>query len=273
MRPVLIIEAGKSEEQYLRDLWRYRELFFFLAWRDILVRYKQTVLGVLWAIIRPLLTLIVFSLVFGRLARLPSSGAPYPLLVLAALIPWQFFAGAVAEGANSLIGNANLLSKVFFPRLLIPLSATAGSAIELLISLALLLFLMIHYGVAPTFRLLLLLPLSLLALLAATGAGVWLAALSVKYRDFRYVVPFLIQFGAYASPVGYTSALVSDRYRLLFSMNPMVGVIDGFRYAILGPGQPLFLPGLLLSLLGTGVLLASGLYYFRRAERAFADVI
>lgn len=272
--PELIIEAGRTEAQYWRDLWRYRELFYFLAWRDILVRYKQTAVGVAWALIRPFLTMVVFSIVFGRLAALPSEGdAPYPILVFSAMLPWQFFANALSECSSSLINNANLISKVYFPRLVVPTSAVIVSFVDFLISGVILLGLMAWYDAAPSWRILTLPLFVLIAFAAAIGSGLWLAALNVQYRDFRYVVPFLVQFGLYISPVGFSSAIVPERWRLLYSLNPMVGVIDGFRWAIIGGDVQLYWPGFLLSLLLVVGLLGTGIVYFRRMERTFADVI
>ncbi|MBD2260778.1 ABC transporter permease [Pseudanabaena sp. FACHB-2040] len=272
--PELIIEAGRTEAQYWRDLWRYRELFYFLAWRDILVRYKQTAVGVAWALIRPFLTMVVFSVVFGRLADLPSEGdAPYPILVFSAMLPWQFFANALSECSNSLISNANLISKVYFPRLVVPTSAVIVSFVDFLISGIILLGLMAYYNAAPSWRILSLPLFVLVAFAAAMGGGLWLAALNVQYRDFRYVVPFLVQFGLYISPVGFSSSIVPERWRLLYSLNPMVGVIDGFRWAIIGGEVQLYWPGFLLSLLLVVGLLVTGILYFRRMERTFADVI
>lgn len=271
--PELIIEAGRTERQYWRDLWRYRELFYFLAWRDILVRYKQTAIGVAWALIRPFLTMVVFTIVFGKLARLPSEGVPYPILVFAAMLPWQFFASALSESSNSLIVNANLISKVYFPRLVIPASAVIVSFVDFLISGLILLGLMAWYNFVPSWRILTLPFFIVIAFAAAIGGGLWLAALNVKYRDFRYVVPFLVQFGLYISPVGFSSSIVPEQWRLLYSLNPMVGVIDGFRWAILGGTSTLYLPGFLLSLALVGVLLISSLWFFRKVERTFADVI
>lgn len=269
----LIIEAGRTERQYWRDLWRYRELFYFLAWRDILVRYKQTAIGVAWALLRPFLTMVVFTIVFGRLAQLPSEGVPYPILVFAAMLPWQFFASALTEASNSLIINANLISKVYFPRLVIPASAVIVSFVDFLISGLILLGLMVWYNFVPSWRILTLPVFTAIAFAAAIGGGLWLAALNVKYRDFRYVVPFLVQFGLYISPVGFSSSIVPERWRLLYSLNPMVGVIDGFRWAILGGTATLYLPGFWLSLMLVAGLLISGLWFFRRVERTFADVI
>lgn len=271
--PELIIEAGKTEVQYWRDLWRYRELFYFLAWRDVVVRYKQTAIGIAWALIRPFLTMVVFSIVFGSIAKLSSGGVPYPILVFAGMLPWQFFANALAECSNSLITNANLIAKVYFPRLIVPTSAVIVSFVDFLISSIILLGLMAWYAFVPSWRLLTLPIFILIAFAAAMGTGLWLAALNVKYRDFRYVVPFLIQFGLYISPVGFSSAIVPAQWRLLYSLNPMVGVIDGFRWAILGGETQLFWPGFLLSMVLVTGLLVTGILYFRKTERTFADVI
>jgi lipopolysaccharide transport system permease protein len=269
----LIIEAGRTESQYWRDLWRYRELFYFLAWRDILVRYKQTAIGVAWALIRPFLTMVVFSVVFGKLAKLPSEGAPYPILVFAAMLPWQFFASALAECSNSLISNANLISKVYFPRLIVPASGVIVSFVDFLVAGIILLGLMAWYDFVPSWRILTL-PLFIgIAFTASMGAGLWLAALNVKYRDFRYIVPFIVQFGLYISPVGFSSSIVPEKWRLLYSLNPMVGVIDGFRWAILGGESTLYFQGFAVSLGLVVLLFASGVWYFRKTERTFADVI
>ena len=269
----LVIEAGRTERQYWRDLFRYRELFYFLAWRDVLVRYKQTVIGILWAVLRPLLTMVVFVFIFGKIAKLPTEGVPYPVMVFAAMLPWQLFATSLSEGSNSLISNSNLISKVYFPRLIVPASSVIVSFVDFLISLVLLGLLMLWYHVWPTLHLLTLPLFILLALGASMGAGFWLAALNVKYRDFRYVVPFMVQFGLYLSPVGFSSAIIPEKWRLLYSINPMVGVIDGFRWAVSGGRSSIFIPGLIASVIVTSLLLLSGLWYFRRTERTFADVI
>jgi lipopolysaccharide transport system permease protein len=270
----LIIEAGRTEGQYWRDLWKYRELFYFLAWRDILVRYKQTVIGMAWALIRPLLTMLVFTVVFGNLAKLPTEGhAPYPILVYAALLPWQFFSGALSECSNSLVNNANLLAKVYFPRLIVPTSAVIVSFVDFLISGMILLALMAWYNFVPDWRILTLPLFIIIAFAASMGAGLWLAALTVEYRDFRYIVPFIVQFGLYISPVGFSSKIVPEQWRLLYSLNPMVGVIDGFRWAILHGESQIYIPGFTLSLVIVVLLLWSGIWYFRKMERTFADVI
>jgi lipopolysaccharide transport system permease protein len=269
----IVVEAGRTEERYWRDLWRYRELFYFLAWRDILVRYKQTAIGVAWAVIRPLLTMLVFTAIFGRVAKLPSDGAPYPVLVCAAILPWQFFATALSESSASLVANSNLISKVYFPRLIIPASAVITSLVDFAISLCILAAMMVWYGVAPHWRILTLPAFVLLAMAASFGFGLWLTALNVKYRDFRYVVPFIVTFGLYVSPVGFSSSIVPEQWRLLYSVNPMVGVIDGFRWAILGGDSMIYVPGFLLSLAVVALSLVTGIRYFRSTERTFADII
>jgi lipopolysaccharide transport system permease protein len=270
----LWIEAGRSEKNYWRDLWRYRELFYFLAWRDILVRYKQTVIGVAWAVIRPFLTMVVFTVVFNRVARLQAPGSvPYPLLVFAAMLPWQFLSTALAESSNSLIGNANLISKVYFPRMIVPAASVITSFADFLITLVLMALMMAWYGFAPDWRLLTLPLFVALAFAAAFGAGLWLCALNVEYRDFRYIVPFIVQFGLYVSPVGFSSAIVPRRWRFFFSCNPIVGVIDGFRWALLSGQSEIYWPGMLASISITSFLCLSGIWYFRRMERTFADVI
>ncbi len=240
----LIIEPGRGTREYWRDLWRYRELFFFLAWRDILVRYKQTAIGIAWSVLRPLATMLVFTIVFGKLAKLPSNGVPYPIMVFAAMLPWQFFANSLSESSNSLIDNANLLTKVYFPRLIVPAGSVIVSLVDFLIASVLLGGLMAWYRFVPDVRMLLLPAFLLMALMASFGVGLWLSALNVKYRDFRYVVPFLVQFGLYISPVGFTSSIVPEQWRLLYFLNPMVGVIDGFRWALLGDAFPVYWPGL-----------------------------
>jgi lipopolysaccharide transport system permease protein len=269
----LIIEAGHTERNYWRDLFRYRELFYFLAWRDVLVRYKQTVIGILWAVLRPLLTMLVFTFVFGRIAKLPAEGVPYPVMVFAAMLPWQLFATSLSEGSGSLINNSNLISKVYFPRLIVPASAVIVSFVDFAISMVLLAILMVTYGVWPGATLLMLPVFTALALLASAGAGIWLAALNVKYRDFRYVVPFIVQFGLYISPVGFSSSIVPQHLRVLYDLNPMVGVIDGFRWSISSGRAPFPQQSLLLSLATIAFLLSTGIWYFRKTERTFADVI
>jgi lipopolysaccharide transport system permease protein len=269
----LVIEAGKTELHYWKDLWRYRELFYFLAWRDILVRYKQTAIGVLWSILRPFLTMVVFTVVFGKLAKLPSEGVPYPILVYAAMLPWQFFANSLSESAMSLVGNANLISKVYFPRLVIPASAVIVSLVDFFISFSILIVLMVWYAFMPSWRLLTLPLFIVFAFAASFGFGLWITSLNVKYRDFRYIIPFIVQFGLYISPVGFSSTIIPEAWRLLYSINPMVGVIDGFRWAILGGQSQLYVPGFLLSIILVLTFLVSGVWYFRKTERTFADII
>ncbi len=270
----IVLEAGRTEKNYWRDIWRYRELFYFLAWRDILVRYKQTAIGVAWALIRPLLTMIVFTVVFGKMAKLPSdAGAPYPVMVFAAMLPWQFFSSAFAEAGNSLVGNSAMISKVYFPRMVIPVSAVIVSFVDFLISFAILVMMMLWYGFVPGIHILTLPVFTFIAFAASLGPGLWIASLNVKYRDFRYVIPFIVQIGLYISPVGFSSSIVPAKWRLIYSLNPMVGVIDGFRWAILGGDYKLYMPGFILSLAVVMVLLVTGIYYFRMTEKDFADVI
>lgn len=270
----ILIEAGRTEKNYWRDLWRYRELFYFLAWRDILVRYKQTVIGVAWAVIRPFLTMVVLTIIFNKVAKLEAPGAlPYALMVFAAMLPWQFFAMALSESSGSLVGNANLISKVYFPRLIVPAGSVITSFVDFLSTLGMMAVLMFWYGFLPDWRLVSLPLFMAMAFGAAFGGGLWLCALNVKYRDFRYVVPFIVQFGLYVSPVGFSSDNIPAGWRFLYSCNPMVGVIDGFRWALLRGESPLWWPSILISILLTSVLCLSGIRYFRRTEKTFADVI
>jgi len=270
----LKIIAGQGNRLYLRDLWKYRELFLFLAWRDILVRYKQTIIGIAWSVIRPLLTMIVFTIVFGKLAKLPSEGTvPYVLLVFAGMLPWQFFSNTIGDGGNSLINNEHLVSKVYFPRIIIPSTCMMVSLIDLLISGVLLILLMGWYRWLPGWQIALLPAFVLLAAVIALGVTYWLAALNVKYRDFKYVVPFILQFGLYISPVGFSSGIVPEKWRMLYALNPMVGVIDGFRWTLFGQSSVFFLPEILLAAGIATVLLLSGFWVFRRMEREFADFI
>ena len=249
-------------------------LFYFLAWRDILVRYKQTVIGIGWAVIRPFLTTVVFTIVFSRIAKLPAPGAvPYALLVMGAMLPWQFFATALSESSNSLIGSANLISKIYFPRMIVPAGAVITSFVDFLITLAMMAAFMVWYHFLPDWRIFLLLAFMILAFAASFGAGLWLCSLNVEYRDFRYIVPFIVQFGLYISPVGFSSSVVPEKWRLLYSLNPMVGAIDGFRWCLLRGQSPLSLSSLLSSLVITAALCGSGIWYFRKMEKTFADVI
>lgn len=269
----LVIEPGRTELHYWKDLWRYRELFWFLSWRDVLVRYKQTAIGVAWSVLRPLLTMMVFTVIFGKLAKLQADGAPYAVMVFAAMLPWQFFSNALTESSSALVANANLLTKVYFPRLIVPASAVIVSLVDFFITLALFAILMIWYGVTPSLHLLALPVFLLLACVVSFGAGLWFAALTVKYRDFRYVVPFVVQIGLYVSPVGFSTAIVPDKWRLVYSLNPMVGVIDGFRWCLLG-GRTAFDPRDFAVSVAVGVIIfAFSIRYFRATERSFADVI
>jgi len=269
----LIIEPNRLKKNYWNDLWRFRELFLFLAWRDILVRYKQTIIGLAWSLIRPLLTMIVFTVIFGRLAKLPSEGVPYPILVYAGMLPWQFFSTSFSEASNSLLANSNMLTKIYFPRLIIPASAVIVNFVDFLISFIILIGLMIWYHYVPSWTILYLPLFLVLALLTAMGAGLYVAALNVKYRDFKYIVPFVVQFGLYVSPVGFSSNVVPEKWRLLYSINPMVGVIDGFRWSIIGGNSQIYLPGLMLSIGLIIFLLIFGIWYFRKMEKTFADII
>jgi lipopolysaccharide transport system permease protein len=269
----LVIKAGGIEQQYWQDLWRYRELLYFLVWRDVLVRYKQTAIGVAWALLRPFLTMIVFTIVFGRLAKLDDGKVPYPILVFAGMLPWQFFSDSLSRCSSSLIGNANLISKVYFPRLIVPASAMIGSLFDFLISGIILLGLMAWYNFVPSWQILTL-PLFIgMAALAAMGMGLWFAALNVKYRDFQYIVPFIVQFGLYISPVGFSSSIIPEQWRSLYYLNPMVGVIDGFRWAILGGATQINFGDFTISFSLVIILVITGIWYFRKTERTFADVI
>jgi len=269
----IIIEPVGRSVQYWRDLWRYRDLLFFLTWRDVLVRYKQTVIGIAWVILPSLMTLSVFTIVFGKLARFPSGGAPYPILVLAGILPWNLFASALSQGGQSLVSNSHLISKIYFPRIIIPLSAIVVSLVDFVVSFGVLVVLMVWFKWVPPRAVVTLPFFVLLAMVTAFAAGIGLSALNVKYRDFRYLVPVIVQLGVYISPVGFSSSMVPAKWRLLYSLNPMVGVIDGFRWAILGTSGPLYIPGLFLSLLLVTLLLIVGIHYFRRVEDTFADVI
>jgi lipopolysaccharide transport system permease protein len=274
----LWIEPGRSAKHYWRDLWRFRELFLVLAWRDVSVRYKQTAAGAGWAIVQPFLSMVIMTVIFGRVAGLPSEGAaPYAIMVFAGLLPWQFFANALTSASQSLVGNANLISKVYFPRMIVPASSVVVSFIDFLIAALLLVALMVWYQFLPTWRIVVLPLLVIWAIVAALGPGLIITALMVRYRDFRFVVPFIVQFGLYVSPVAYSSAVIREKFGetwfIVYSLNPMVGVIDGFRWAILGGPAELFWPGIAMSLILTILLFAAAILYFRRTERAFADII
>jgi len=268
---VLVIEAGRSHRRYLKDLWHYRELFWMLAWRDILVRYKQTVIGVAWSVIRPLLTMIVFTVVFGKIAKLPSDGVPYVLMVFAGMMMWQFFSNTVGEGSNSLIANQGLISKVYFPRLIIPSTCMIVSLIDLSITGIIFVPLMLWYRMLPSWQIVFLPLFVVLGGVSALGISYLLTALNVRYRDFRFVIPFVIQFGLYVSPVGFSSSVVPEKWRLFYAINPMVGAIDGVRWSMFN--TPMYWPGVLLSVITTVILLFGGYVVFRNMEREFADYI
>jgi len=271
---LLVLEAGRADRQYWRDLWRYRELFFILAWRDVAVRYKQTVIGLAWAFIRPFMTMVVFTIVFGKIAKLPTEGtAPYAVMVFAGLLPWMLFASVLSDASTSIVGSSNLISKVYFPRLIVPVSTVLVALIDFLVSLLILAGLMLWYGVVPGWQILLLPVFVMLALLCSIGPALWAAAVLVKYRDFRFIIPFVTQIGLYISPVGFSGKIVPEQWSLLYSLNPMVGIIDGFRWCILGGESPINGTGFALGVGITLVLLWWGIRSFRRTERAFADLI
>lgn len=271
---VLVLEAGRAERHYWRDLWDYRELFLILAWRDVAVRYKQTAIGVAWAVIRPFLTMVIFTVVFGRIAKLPSDGAaPYPLMVFAGMLPWFLFSTILGDASNSMIANTSLVGKVYFPRLIIPASTALVALVDFTINLVLLAFMMIWFHHFPDWHIVFMPALVVLGLAVSLGPGLLLTALNVKYRDFRYIIPFILQFGLYLSPVGFSSTAVPQAWRLWYNLNPMVGVIDGFRWSVLGGDKPLYWPGFVASLAVTVAVLWLGLAYFRRTEKSFADLI
>jgi lipopolysaccharide transport system permease protein len=271
---VLLIKPGLAERNYWSDVWRYRELFAILAWRDVAVRYKQTVIGIAWAVVRPFLTMVIFTVVFSRLAKLPSDGTvPYPVLVFAGMLPWFLFSSILGDASNSLVGNANLIGKVYFPRFIVPASAAMVALVDFGINLLLMFGLMLWFGFWPNWQILLLPGFVVLAVLASLGPALFVTALNVKYRDFRYIIPFIMQFGVYISPVGFSSAVVPERWRLLYSLNPVVGIIDGFRWCLLGGESSLYVPGFLLSLGIVAFFLWFGIWYFRRTERTFADLL
>ncbi|MBK6397487.1 MAG: ABC transporter permease [Bacteroidetes bacterium] len=269
----IIIDPNRRRSNFRKDLWNYRGLFYFLSWRDILVRYKQTVLGVLWSIIRPLMTIFVFTIIFGRLAKLPSDGVPYLLLVSAGMIPWQFFANSFTEASNSLIANATMLSKVYFPRIIIPVSSVVVSFIDLLISFAIMIGIYIWYQFVPDWHLIFLPLFILQAIFVSMGLGFLVSALNVRYRDFRYIVPFIVQFGLYISPVGFKTSVVTGDLKYLYALNPMVGVIDGFRWSLLGGNFSLDKSTFAISLIMSVIIFIIGFNYFRKVERNFADII
>jgi lipopolysaccharide transport system permease protein len=271
--PTLLIKPSTGWVSLkLHELWEYRELLFFLTWRDVKVRYKQTALGAAWAIIQPLFTMLVFSLFFGRLAKIPSDGIPYPIFSYAALVPWTFFANGLNQSSNSLVGSSNLITKVYFPRLVIPISTVISGIIDFVLAFAVLLIMMVYYGIVPTLNIIWLPAFLLLAVITALGVGLWLSALNVEYRDVRYIVPFLTQFWMFATPIAYPSTLLNEPWRTIYGLNPMVGVVEGFRWALLGTNTK---PGPLIaaSAFAALILLVGGAFYFKRMERSFADII
>jgi len=274
MQTIVVIEPGRRDSHYWLELWRYRELFLVLAWRDLSVRYKQTIIGVLWALIRPFLTMLVLTIVFGRIAGLPSDGgAPYALMVFAGMLPWAFFSSGVSDASNSLINNSNLITKVYFPRLLVPAATIAVAFADFLVSFCILIGMFAWYRFLPGWQMIFLPFFVLLAIAASLGVSLWITSLNVKYRDFRYVIPFILQFGLYISPIGFSSAVIPEQWRLVYSLNPMVGVIDGFRWCILNGQSGLYLPGLLVSIAVASFFLWFGVNQFRKMEKSFADLI
>jgi lipopolysaccharide transport system permease protein len=270
----IVLEAGRADSNYWRDLWHYRELFAILVWRDVSVRYKQTVIGIAWAVVRPLLTMVVFTIIFGNLAGLPSDGGvPYPLLVFAGMLPWFLFSSILSDASNSLVSNANLISKVYFPRLIVPLAAGVVALVDVAANLVILIGLMAWYAFLPSWQIVFLPFFVALAIFAGLGPALLFAALNVRYRDFRFLIPFTVQLGLYISPVGFSSGVVPDAWRFLYSLNPAVGLIDGFRWCLLGGECQLYLPGLLGSLCVVAAMLWIGIRHFRRAEKTFADQI
>jgi lipopolysaccharide transport system permease protein len=270
----VILEAGRADRNYWSDLWRYRELFAILAWRDIAVRYKQTVVGVAWAVVRPFLTMVIFTIVFSRLAKLPSDGdVPYPVLVFTGMLPWFLFSSILGDASGSLVSNANLVNKVYFPRIIIPAATATVALVDFSINLLLLFGMMLWFGTRPEWQIVFLPAFVVLAVLASLGPALFITALNVRYRDFRYIIPFILQFGLYVSPVGFSSAVVPAEWRLLYSLNPVVGIIDGFRWCLLGGQSQLYLPGFAMSLGVVAFFLWLGIRYFRRTERTFADLL
>ncbi len=271
---ITVLEPGRAERHYWRDIWHYRELFLILAWRDVAVRYKQTIIGAAWAIIRPFLMMVVFTLIFGKVAKLPTDGAaPYAIMVYAGLLPWYLFSSILSEASSSLVGNASLISKVYFPRIIIPASSAVVALVDFVISIVILAGLMLWYDFVPSWQIIFLPFFILLAIVASLGPALWITALNVKYRDFRYIIPFIIQFGLYVSPVGFSSNVIPEEWRILYSLNPVVGVIDGFRWSLLGGESQLYMPGFLMSLGIVIFFLWYGIRYFRKTEKTFADLV
>lgn len=269
----IVIEAGKIEKQYWKDLWNFRDLFYMMAWRDIAVRYKQAVIGIIWALIQPVLTMVIMVFIFGKIARLPSEGVPYPVFVFAGMLPWQFFSTAFSSATSSMVSNSRLITKVYFPRMIIPASSIGVALVDFVVTLFLLLVIMIWYRCTPTIEMLLLIPLILAVFLFTLGIGLYFSALNIKYRDFQFILPFIIRFGLYVSPVGFSSTIVPEKYRLLFYLNPMTSIIDGFRWSISGGITSIYWEGMYIS---SGIILfflIMGIRYFRKTEKAFADMV
>lgn len=267
-----LIQPRKISKDYLKELWHYRELFYFLSWRDILVKYKQTVVGIAWSIIKPVLTMVVFTIVFGKLAKLPSGDVPYPILVFTALLPWQFFANALSLGGMSVVDNAGLVAKVYFPRVIMPSVSIVVSLVDFIIAMIIMAVLMVWYKYMPSANVVFIPFFTLIAAMFALGLGFWVSALNVKYRDFRYIVPFIVQFGMYISPVGFSSDIIPDKWKLIYFLNPIAGVIEGFRWAVLGNSN-IYFPGLVMSAFFVLAVFFSGFVFFRKSENTFADVI
>jgi len=271
---ITILEPRRAERHYWRDIWHYRELFLILAWRDVSVRYKQTIIGASWALIRPFLTMVVFTVIFGKVAKLPTDGeVPYAVMVYAGLLPWYLFSSILSEASGSLVGNASLVSKVYFPRVIIPAASAVVALVDFAISLVILAGLMLWYGFLPSWQIIFLPFFVLLAIAASLGPALWITALNVKYRDFRYIIPFIIQFGLYVSPVGFSSNVIPEQWRILYSINPVVGVIDGFRWSLLGGESQIYMPGFLMSMGIVVFFLWYGIRYFRKTEKTFADLV
>jgi lipopolysaccharide transport system permease protein len=269
----IVIEPGKGNSTYWRDLWSHRELLYYLTLRDILIRYKQTFIGISWSAFRPLLTIMVFTVVFGKIAHLPANGVPYPILVCCAILPWQFFSNALSDASNSLVNNAEILTKVYFPRMIFPISAISISLVDFVISFGILCLLMLCYGFVPAWTIIML-PLFLaIAFTTALGAGFFIASLNVRFRDFKFIIPFLLQLGLFISPIGFSSSIVPEKWKLVYYLNPMAGVIDGFRWAVLGGDTKLYMPGLFMSIGIALLILFLGVTFFRKVEREFVDII
>ena len=269
----IVIESGKETSAYWRDLWSYKELLYYLTLRDILIRYKQTFLGIAWSAFRPLLTIMVFTVVFGRIAHLPDNGVPYAIMVCCAILPWQFFSNSLTDASNSLVNNSEILTKVYFPRMIFPISAISISLVDFAISFGILCLLMLFYGFVPSYTIIILPFFLIIAFITSLGAGFFISSLNVRFRDFKFIIPFLLQLGLFISPVGFSSSVVPERWKLIYYLNPMAGVIDGFRWAVIGGGAKLYLPGIGMSLAISILILCFGIIFFRKVEKDFVDII